>query len=356
MTTADRTIPHETVVQMIHRIDPDWTVREAALTESGQMSVYRLTIEIAGNSAEYILKASPNGKSHGIDTEARLLRILDAHTSIPVPAVIGAVDAQDELPTPFFLMESVSGRNVPRKQLGELSETTVRRIAKSTGASLAELHSFNAVDAFGFLECDPAQTLCGGCPSTDTEQIRVADPELSWPTRVREWADGTLERHSHSRFSDMTPEIRPVVYEHIDRLSGPFEPVLGHIDNSIENVIFEPETGDVTAMLDWAFTLAITPAYDLVCVERSLSGGHWAMVPSTPDFQRTVRDGLVEGYRNGASTRTIEQFHEQHALYELLSLLRAMVHFDGWFEMKNLSEKQVESTAEEHRKALNQFL
>lgn len=355
MTTPDRTIPRETVAQMIHRIDPDWAVREAELTASGQMPVYRLTIEAAGDTTEYILKASPDENRYGIDIEARLLRILRAHTSIPVPGVIGAVDTHDELPTPFFLMESVSGRNVPRKELNELSEQTIGRIATSTGKYLAELHRLNAVDTFGFLERDPTQTLNGGRPSASIDQIRVADPEKSWPTRVRGWADETLEQHSHSRFSDVTADIRPVVYEHIEQLSGPFEPVLGHIDNSIENVFFEPETGDVTALCDWAFTLAATPAYDLACVEWSLSGGHWAMVPSAPDFQRTVREGLVEGYRENAPARVIEQFRDHHALYELLSVLRAMIHFDDWFEMKNVSQKRTEGAADGLRETVSKF-
>lgn len=205
--TNRRTVRHETIAQMIRTINSDWRLREAELTERGFTSVYHVVIETP-DRRECVLKASPDGERHGIDTEARLLSILSEHTSIPIPSVIGVTDDHDDLPAPFFLMDSMSGTALPFHEVGRVSDTTLQHIARQTGAYLAELHRIDTLDSFGFVDYDRSEQLHGSRPSADSEQLVVANPQDSWPAQVRDWVDMELDTHATTRFGDLTPRLQ----------------------------------------------------------------------------------------------------------------------------------------------------
>nr|WP_303647581.1 phosphotransferase [Haloarchaeobius amylolyticus] len=341
---------------MVHAIDPNWTLCDHELATGGYLAVYHLSVDTETGTQRVVLKASPDGDSHGIDTEARLLRILDAHTSIPVPTVYGAVDTHDHLSAPFYIMEHVPGRTVERTELDTVSLETLETVARTSGRYLAELHGLDAVDSYGFLTRNPETTLRGEQPPASFDQIVVAEPESSWPVQVRNWADDALRKGRDTRFADLVPELRPVLDEHLDELDGTFEPVLCHIDNSLENVLHDPETGEVTAMLDWAFTLAATPAYDLVLIEESLNGGQWQFVPSAPDNAELIRNALLDGYSQAGSSDVLDQLEENRELYELLSRCRSMHLLQMWPEVKDASPEQVEGAAAAIRTDLESYL
>lgn len=354
MADLDRVIPRETLVRMVEIIDSEWTVREAKLAESGYTSVYYLTIETQAQQRECVLKATPDGNHHGIDTEARLLTILRSETSIPVPKVLGAVDAHDGVPTPFFLMEAVPGTSVSRRNIDRLSETTIKHIVRSVGEHLGELHALDAVDGFGELTCDRTRTLRGNPPSASTDQVAVSDATRSWPTLVRTWAEAALDQQSSGRFADVTPRIRPAIHERIDGLSGPFRPVIGHTDQEFDNVFFDADSGEVTAIIDWAFALAVTPAYDLVCAEWSLSGGVGSLLPSTLDCRHLVRQSLTDGYRRTARQADLDRFYQHRTLYESLALLESMNNLEDW--LADAPDDQIDRAAERARTRIDDLL
>jgi aminoglycoside phosphotransferase (APT) family kinase protein len=341
---------------MVATVAPTWTLRDHELTDGGYLAVYRLSVDTDDGRRRVVLKASPDGDGHGIDTEARLLRMLDVHTSIPVPEVYGVVEAHDDLPVPFYLMEHVRGRTVERTEMDTVSAATLESVARSSGRYLAELHGLDAVDSYGYVTRDPETTLRGERPAAALDQFVVAGRKSSWPAQVRNWADDALKKGRDSRFADLVDDLRPVLHDHVDDLQGPFEPVLCHVDNSLENVLHDPESGEITAMLDWAFTLAATPAYDLVLVEASLNGGQWRFVPSAPDNSTLLRDALLDGYAQRGSPAVLDRLDANRDTYELLSRCRSMHLLDMWPQVKDASQRQVDGAAAAIRADLESYL
>lgn len=351
---ADREIPRDELVQMVRAVEPEWTVKEANLAPNGSLAVYHLAVETRTDTRQCVLKATHDGDRNGVDTEARLLRILSARTRIPVPDVFGAVDAHGSVRAPFFLMESRPGTAVPRERLDRLSDATIARIAEKSGEHLAQIHSLDLVTAFGGVETAQQRTLLGARPSTSEDQIAVTDSSETWPDVLRERAENSLQKHSKTRFSDLTSPIRQSICRHIDALSGTFEPVLGRIDNSLDNLLIDGGTGEITAVIDWSFTLAVPPEYDLVCAERNLTGGPWSMLPDSRNYQPLVREALFEGYGSERPSFDLDRVRQQYPLYEWLSFVRSMNNLEEW--MNGATPDQIDEAAEGYRTAVREHL
>ena len=308
-----------------------------------------------------MLKASPDGGRHGIGTEARILTMIDDRTSIPVPAVRGVVDAHDSLPAPFFVMERLEREPVPKREIGALSDGALARIARESGRYLAALHALSGPEGYGQVEVVPSTPLAGDRPAIDRDAVTVADLQggsatdpTAWPTVLRAWTEETLERHATSRFDDLTGMVRPILRDRIESMDGPFRPALGRIDHGLHNLIVDPETGEITGLIDWAFTHSVPAAYDLVCVEANLSLDPWSVYPETPDRRELVRTSLLDGYRSHGSAAVIDRFHRHHDGYELLALCRAMNHLDRLpeFVMAGATDEQVDATASAYRELI----
>lgn len=328
----DRTIPRETITEMVQRIDPTWEVQAATPADDGHHAVYHLDVETATGRRQCVLKATPPGKEPTCDDEARLLAVLDAHTSLPVPEVLGVVDEHDRLPTPYFLATTLPGASYDRTELADFSPTAVERLARSTGRQLAALHGLDVVDAYGFVSVDADETLDGGRPDGDPGRIVVDDPTRSWTGYLASEVDRVFPGLEATQFGDLAPAVRTALDARIDGLSGPFDPVVARIDQSLDNVLLDPETSAVTGLLDFEFAIATTPAYDLAFVAHSLAGGHWQYVPEVPDRRETVRSALLDGYRTVGSARAVGQFRENGDCYRLLAAVHAMVNFEEWFD------------------------
>lgn len=352
----DRTISHETITEIVRRIDPSWAVQNATPAVAGHHIVYRLDIEMEIGRQQCVLKATPPETAPACADEARLLALLNVHTSLPVPEVLGVVDEHEYLPTPFFLSSTLPGANYNRTRLTEFSESAIERLAHSTGRHLATLHDLDAVDAYGVVDIAAAETLDGGCPSTAVEQLVVQNPIHSWTEYLTAECDRILTQLDETRFGDLCPMVRPVLDTQIERLSGEFDPVVTRIDHSLDNVLLDPETSAVTGLLDWEFCVAATPAYDLAFVAHSLAGGHWTFVP---DHGESIRSAMLNGYRERGSSRIVEQFHDNGNCYALLADFHAMCNFEDWFDQVgaafNVTNVQRENAADQLRKRVERF-
>ncbi len=354
----DRALPRETVERMVHAVRPEWRVRDATLAERGHTSVHHVTVEDADAAdGEYVLKASPDGGAYGIRTEARLLALVGEHTSIPVPRLVGAVDAQDDLRTPFLVMERAAGTALPPREVGALSDAALRRVARETGAHLAALHvllagrsdlALDATDAFGYVGCQPTEPLRGGRPRADGADLVVTGSAESWPALVREWADDELDRLGDTRFADLAPRLRVAIDAELDALreDGPFTPALARVDHGLHNLLVEPGTGRATSVLDWAFTLAATPAYDLACVEFVLAGAAVVGLSDVPDRRALVRSAMLDGYRERAGD-VPEEFRDHRACYDLLMCARSANHLAAG--VTHVPDDRVDEVADWHR-------
>lgn len=296
----------------------------------GHHIVYRLTLEFPDAERVCYLKATPEGKDPTVDLEARILAILARHTEIPVPGIYGVVDEHDVLPTPYILLEAIPGEVRSRTELPSTSDQFLWEIAYETGRYLAKLHALDAVDAFGFLAPD-GQTLDGGQPSGGLETIRVADPVEDWKQRCLASVHEELENLEDTRFADLIDQIEPVVEDRIADLVGPFDPVLARIDQSVEQILLDH--GEITALLDWEFTIASTPADDITYVTRSLAGGPYLWAPDVPDRRELIRDAVLDGYVEVGPNSVVDQVQANWDCYELIATLRSMVHLRDWYEL-----------------------
>lgn len=323
-----RSIPRDTIDRMIQVVSSDWDLQEATAENRGHTAVYQVRVRTGAGDRRFVLKASPDGDSHGIDTEGRLLGFLDGRTSIPVPSVIAAVDDHDELPTPYVLMETLDGTALPYQETSAISDGALRRIARQTGEYLGELHGLDAVDAFGVLSYESPPTVVDSPPSVAVERFRVANEFMDWPAFLDASVGSELEKLEPSRFGDLVAEVRSTINAHLERLTGPYTPVLGRIDHGVHNLLIQPGDGHVEAVIDWGFTLAVTPGYDLKTVEYVLSGAVLAPLDEARDRRELVGDAMAAGYRETARYPR-EELVDAGSLYELMAIVRAMNHLEA---------------------------
>lgn len=351
MTDQVRLCDTEAIEQMVRVVDPDWTVLRDVPISSGRHWLHRLHLNTPSGTCKCVLKATTD--SWDYCKEARLLSILAQHTNLPVPTVLGAVDTHDTLPAPFFLMEALPGESVHKTETNELSTECLRGIATSSGVYLAQLHQFDAVDAYGGINVERGPLLTGGVPAGNREGVSVSDGCQSWPVHLEDMFDGILDALSDSLFEDVLPEIEPAGKTLLAGVAtdGPYVPVVGRVENSLDNLLVDLDTNEVTGLLDWEFITAMTAANDLVLAEFWLSGGPWSLIPSNPDPRDTVRAGLIAGYGRASqvSDRVLDEFRTHHDLYALLSYLRVMQLFEGMFAPLPVTAEEREAAQQELR-------
>lgn len=352
MTTLDA----ETVARLVELIEPSWTVLDSEPTPAGFLPVRQLRAATDTDTRRAILKATPPDGSGGVACETRVLALL-ADTPIPVPTVYGAIDDASglsippELPTPAFLSSYVPGTTLEQTEQATLSTDRLATLARACGRQAAHLHALAPFDIYGFLGPD-GPTLQGERPAGTADTLRVTEPTSDWPTQMERWVNETVADLADSRFADRQSQLRAALTAGVEQLDGPFRPVLGHVDYGPGNVRHDPETGELTGMLDWAFSLSVTPGYDPVMLERSLSGGHWGLLADHPDHRELVRRAAREGYRAvGAETdddrvdRTLRERDAHGGTYDLLGICRAMVNLDEWLGARGATPGQIDGAA-----------
>lgn len=104
-----------------------------------------------------------------------------------------------------------------------------------------------------------------------------------------------------------------------------------------------------TGLIDWEYTVATPPGYDLVHSSKSFAGGPWLFAPSVTDRWGSVYDAMLEGYREHAPNNDVDQARSNRECYELLAIVRTMGHLGSWYPMVGL-EDQIEQAAEALRR------
>ncbi|MFC6991433.1 phosphotransferase family protein [Haladaptatus sp. GCM10025707] len=320
-----RDVSDATLAEMVHAAMSGVEFETATPAERGFCSVYRATISQNETERVAYVKISPDGQTWGIPTEARIQALLTSHTSIPVPEVLWATDDHDTFPTPYFFMRPLPGEDVAYEHVTRMSDDALRRLARELGACLGELHSLPAVDGFGHVRVGGPE-LTNDRPSGDLDSLTVANPRSDWPTYLRERVESELDRHADSRFSDLTPDLQSHFDAGIDALSGPFDSVIGRNDHGLHNLLIDTETGALTAMLDWAYTLAVPAPFDFEFAVYLTSGAYLAGLPEVSDRRALVRDAMLAGYESAAPSG-VAKVRELNPLYELLAMVRIMNDF-----------------------------
>lgn len=334
-------LPRDTIERMLRLVAPDLDLRSMTPAERGFCRVYRVTVTADDNTGRVLyLKATPGENDGGIPADARLLALL-GETGIPVPEVLGVVDEHDAVPAPFYMMTAMPGSELPYERVRRLPDDSLRTLARQVGASLGDLHGLPAPDSFGHVTHDPDRSLAGGRPD-GTPAMLTVDGRDTWAGFLRAWVDRELERHAASRFDGLTPALRDWCDQRLATVEEPPHPVLGRNDHGLHNLLVDEDTGDLRAMLDWAYTLTVTPSFDVEYAVYLFSGAFLAGLPGVRDRRDLVRSALLAGYRSRAPDR-VGAVTTREPLYELLAAVRVMNDFDQ-LQLPAESEQQVAET------------
>lgn len=340
----DESLSRESLWEFLEFLAPDFRLLDAQRATLGHSIVYRLEVDDSGLEAGdsglevddsgldradesdrrvVVLKAAPPDGASGIATEPRLLTLLDRETDIPVPTVHGVLDEHDTLPTPAFLMDAVPGVIRAQPDVLECSDAELASIARQTGRHLATLHDLDAVDRFGFVTVSVDRPLRGAVPDPDPAAVSVAAGHDDWSDCLDAWVEHELETLADAGHVSLAERLSGWFEDRIAAVPDDIDPVLARVDHGVHNLCVDPDTHHVTGLIDWAFTLAATPGYDLQCVTYVLSGAVLAHCTGAPDRRQLVREAVLEGYRARSADPVVPDLDSWYT-YEVCSVVRAL--------------------------------
>ncbi|MFW5919652.1 MAG: phosphotransferase family protein [Halanaeroarchaeum sp.] len=354
-SSLDAEVSNSTVRRMVHAIEHSWVVESIERSPFGTDLVATLGVHTPDGDRRVVLKATT---ADLVDpriarSEPRLLRLVDDETSIPVPTVFGYRDDHDEYPAPFYLMEYVEGENVEASP-DELSPSARESVLRQAGRHLAELHELGplpAVGRIGVEDGDLAVLDTDEYPRYDDFRDRVLTTQLETVETLTEGGHFLDYADEPERFADLVPGLREHLRETIPNLPDPDPATYCHWDYRYGNLLVEPKTGDVRAVLDWANLTAADPAYNLAKAEAHL------LTPAADDEERT--ENLREIFRTAyADTREDWSFddatRERIRVYRLTCQVDAMACLPLWYEDATPEEKDRREA--EHREFVARYL
>lgn len=200
-----------------------------------------LTYVVRSGELEYVLRRPPLGHvlatAHDMGREFRVISAL-AGAEVPVPAALLLCLDPDVLGAPFYLMERVPGVVYrSRTQTDQLTDAQRTKLADAMMDTLAALHLVEP-DAVGLAD------------------FGRADGYLA--RQVRRWGQ-QLDR-SRSRNLPGIDQLREGLAATVPA-SGPGRIV--HGDYRLDNMLVDPATMRVTAVLDWEMATLGDPLADL---------------------------------------------------------------------------------------------
>jgi aminoglycoside phosphotransferase (APT) family kinase protein len=365
--------------EMVATVWPDWELVGAERADSTTDAVYFLTLATDGARRDVVLKACDRAEHDAFRPEPYLLDTVRRETSVPVPAVYGAVDDHDALPAPFFLMERCPGEPVGVPD--HLDAAALDRVAYEAGRHLGEIHRLGSFARFGPLrlardaaggrderggaidpdfdpepeaDSEPASAAAstpdaiGGISGPGYEVTVPASAHDDWRDWFRELVDGHLA-DLPSRFSDLEPAIRARLGTVDDLLDSQFEPVPVHADYRPGDLLVDPESGETLAVFDFGDAYTADAEYNLAGTEHHLCG--WDGLDT--DRRECVRENLLSGYRETNALRDDGSLWELYDLYLLATWLRGLRRFDDWYA--DASETDCEAAAETFRAVTQQL-
>ena len=117
--------------------------------------------------------------------------------------------------------------------------------------------------------------------------LRIVEPPLAWRD-----LPGWLDEHAEKLDRDTAEGLRPVVETAQDLLDEDRRACLAHADLNPKNLLVDPETLEITGVLDWEFAhsgMAWTDLGNLLRLDRdpvfveAVLAGYRAFMPAVPD-------------------------------------------------------------------------
>lgn len=252
---------------------------------------------------------------YDLDRQARIMRLVREHSSIPVPAVRWSEPDPEPLGTPFFVMERIEGQVppdlMPYNMIGWVTEATGAQRARMQDATVGVLAAIHGIEApervFDFLREDGTGALGAHVDGqrSYTEWVTGGDP-IPVVERLFAW----LEEHR--------PDEGPTV--------------LSWGDARIGNIMYRDFTP--VAVLDWEMAALAPPEVDLgwlVYMHRYFEFvARQYGLPGLPDFLRP--DDVARAYERvtGYTPRDLDWYVAYAALRHAVIMARIQrraVHF-----------------------------
>lgn len=199
------------------------------------------TYRIDASGGTFVLRAQPPGQllpgAHRVDREARIIAGL-RDTPVPVPHILAQSGADGPLGRMFVVMSHVEGQIYWDPALPGMSPNDRRAVYAAMNQTLADLHDV-APEATGLADFGRAGDYFQRQLATWTRQYRASETEeIAEMNQLISWLE------------DNFPED--------DGRSG-----LVHGDFRLDNMIFDPATHTVAALLDWELSTIGHPFADL---------------------------------------------------------------------------------------------
>ncbi|MBV9843295.1 MAG: phosphotransferase family protein [Sphingomonadaceae bacterium] len=195
----------------------------------------------AGGERMVLRKRPPGEHARGAHDVGREYRIISAlhGTPVPVPPPILFREEPDVVGTPFYLMARVDGRVFADASIPEVPRAERKTYFREFARVLAALHAVD-VDAVGL--------------ASFRRPERYLVRQLN--TWVRQWGD----------LVESDPDVARLVGWLRANMPQDEESAIVHGDYKFNNVIFAPETSELTAVLDWELCTVGDPLVDLAHV------------------------------------------------------------------------------------------
>lgn len=233
----------------------------------GQSNLTYLVEDAADH--RWIARRPPRGNllesAHDVKRESGILLALK-DTDVPVPRVLGEYVDERLADSPVIVMEHVDGLVIDRPEIAAALPQRLREaLGPALATTLAKVHDVDIVEVG-----------LGG----------LASHKPYAPRQIKRWArqwDDSRTRDLPA-LDDMTELLRR-------RMPEQHELTLVHGDFHIRNVIADPDTGDLRAVLDWELSTLGDPLADI----GSLLA-YWpeANDPPTSLFAASTLPGFVD--------------------------------------------------------------
>lgn len=295
------------------------------------------SVIISTNDNKYVIKRhktdiydSPRGFLAG----AKLMRIIDNKTDIPVPDV-KYLDYNNG--QPYYIMEFIDGEHY---SLDDGDDNLLRLLIKQLGQNLAELHN---------IDCERTHY---GWQSYRDDELETFDEyeyfdELMFD-KINEFTEDIDDGGKYPkldipfRFSDCLDDIEKIsqYFQNNIRIKGEY--AYCHWDYKYDNIIIKNDYNPVKAIIDWENPVLGDPLFNIVKSERNLIYKHRMYDNISESKKVDLIDLLRESYNKNVNNQI--DFNDAYVqekiwFYKYYILLECMSNFGLWFNGFEIEEK-----------------
>lgn len=242
---------------------------QTTLLAGGRSNIsYKLT-DASGSS--WVLRRPPLGhimpSAHDMDREFRVLSGLNS-VSFPTPKAQGLCADEAIIGSKFMLMDFVDGRVIDSAETAiKLSDIQASEISQNLVDTLAKLHCVDPVAA---------------------RLDQLGRPEGYLQRQVKRW--GEQWQITKTRELPEIEHLHTWLEAAISKLPTNLPSAIVHGDYRIDNVILDPKTSEIIAVLDWEMSTLGDPISDL-----AISLVYWSQAGDTLRNQIPVAQEVTSG-------------------------------------------------------------